>query len=141
MPFSYEEFDLSGISTYPLKSRPSKARVEDFATPVTPGGSVGGLLESLPNMLAAADLKAVVRAIVQARHASDGGVLWGIGAHVLKTGLGPVLIDLMQRGYVSGVATNGAAVIHDFEIALAGATSENVDESLGAGRFGMAEET
>jgi len=141
MPFSYEEFDLSGISTYPLKSRPSKARVEDFAKPVTPGGSVGQLLESLPNMLAAADLRAVVRAIVEARRAGDGGVLWGIGAHVLKTGLGPILIDLMERGYVSGVATNGAAIIHDFEIALAGATSENVDESLGAGRFGMAEET
>jgi len=68
-------------------------------------------------------------------------VLWGLGAHVIKTGLGPVMIDLMQRGFVSAIATNGATVIHDFEIALAGATSEDVDESLGPGRFGMADET
>src|SRR5712691_11737751 len=140
MPFSYEEFDLSGVRTYPLQSRPSKARAEDFARPSEPGASVGQLIASLPDMLAAADFKAVVRAIVAARR--DGnGVLWGLGAHVIKTGLGPVRIDLMQRGFVSAIATNGATVIHDFEIALAGATSEDVDESLGPGRFGMADET
>src|SRR5262245_11911320 len=71
----------------------------------------------------------------------DGGIVWGLGAHVIKTGLGPVLIDLMERGFVSAIATNGAAVIHDFEIALVGATSEDVDEALGPGRFGMADET
>lgn len=139
-PFTYAEFDLSGIVTYPLKSRPSKAKVEDFATPVDPGGGVGSLLDSLPNMLAAADLKAVVRAIVTAR-SSESGIVWGLGAHVIKTGLGPVLIDLMERDFVSALATNGAAVIHDFEVALAGATSEDVDQSLGPGRFGMADET
>lgn len=138
MPFPYEEFDLSAIHTYPLESRRSKARVEDFARPAPPGGA-GPFLDSLPDILAAADLKASVRAIVEAKRA--GGVLWGIGAHVIKTGLGPVLIDLMQRGFVSAVATNGASVIHDFEIALAGSTSEDVDESLGPGRFGMADET
>src|SRR6185369_1595739 len=63
------------------------------------------------------------------------------GAHVIKTGVSPVLIDLMERGYVSALAMNGAGVIHDFEIALSGATSEDVDEALGPGRFGMAEET
>src|SRR5580693_2081707 len=140
MPFSYEEFDLSGVRTYPLHSRPSKARAADFARPSEPGGSVGQLIASMPNMLAAADLKAVVRAIVAARR-DGGGVLWGLGAHVIKTGLGPVIIDLMQRGFVSAIATNGATVIHDFEIALAGATSEDVDASLGPGRFGMADET
>ena len=67
--------------------------------------------------------------------------MWGLGAHVIKTGLGPVIVDLMRRGFVSAIATNGAAVIHDFEIALAGATSEDVDESLGPGQFGMADET
>jgi hypothetical protein len=67
--------------------------------------------------------------------------VWGIGAHVIKTGLSPVLIDLMERGYVSALAMNGAGIIHDFEVALAGATSEDVDEALGPGRFGMAEET
>jgi hypothetical protein len=140
MPFPYEDFDLSGIETYPLESRPSKARHEDFARPAPVGATIGGFVDSLPNILAAADFKAVVRAIVAAKR-RDGGVLWGVGAHVIKTGLGPVLIDLMERGFVSAVATNGAAVIHDFEVALVGATSEDVDAALGPGRFGMAEET
>src|SRR5204862_3753223 len=82
----------------------------------------------------------VVQAIVDAR-TSEGGIIWGLGAHVIKTGVSPVLIDLMQRGYVSALALNGAGIIHDFEVALSGATSEDVDESLGPGRFGMAEET
>jgi hypothetical protein len=138
MPFPYEEFDLAGVRTYPLKSRTSKTRVEDFGRAVA-GATIGEFVDSLPNILAAADFKAVVAALIAARRAS--GILWGLGAHVIKTGLGPVLIDLMERGFVSAVATNGAAVIHDFEIALAGATSEDVDESLGPGRFGMAEET
>ena len=140
MPFSYEEFDLSDVRTYPLKSRKNKARVEDFARPFAPDVSVRAFVDSLPNVLAAADFKAVVRALATAR-ASDAGIVWGLGAHVIKTGLGPVLIDLMEQGFVSAIATNGAAIIHDFEIALVGATSEDVDESLGPGRFGMAEET
>jgi len=140
MIFPYEEFDLSGVKTYPLKSRSSKARAEDFARPAAPGGSVGALVDSLPNILAAADFKAVVRAIADAKR-TGAGVVWGIGAHVIKTGLGPVLIDLMERGFVSAIATNGAAIIHDFEVALVGATSEDVDEALGPGRFGMAAET
>lgn len=138
--FRYEEFDLSGVRTYPLKSRASKVGVEDFARPVAPDASVGAWLDSLPNLLAGTDFRSVVRAIVEARR--DGsGVVWGLGAHVIKTGLGPVLVDLMERGFVSALATNGAVVIHDFEIALAGSTSEDVDESLGPGRFGMADET
>ncbi len=140
MPFPYEEFDLSDVRTYALKSRKSKARVEDFARPSAPDGSMSAFLDSLPDVLAAADFKAVVRAIANAR-ATNGGVVWGLGAHVIKTGLGPVLIDLMERGFVSAIATNGAAVIHDFEVALVGATSEDVDEALGPGRFGMADET
>src|SRR5438552_9455790 len=140
MPFTYDDFDLSGITTYPLKSRASKSRVEDFARPSAAGASIGAFVDALPNILAAADFRAVVRAIVDARR-DDAGVLWGLGAHVIKTGLGPVLIDLMERGFVSAIATNGAAVIHDFEIALVGATSEDVDEALGPGRFGMADET
>ena len=140
MPFPYEEFDLSGVRTYPLASRHSKARAEDFARPVQQGGSFAAWLDALPNMLGAADLRRVVRAIVDARQ-RRAGVMWGIGAHVIKTGVSPVLIDLMTRGYVSALAMNGAGVIHDFEIALSGATSEDVDEALGPGRFGMAEET
>jgi hypothetical protein len=140
MIFPYEEFDLSDVKTYPLKSRKSKARVDDFARASPAGASVSTFVASLPDMLAAADFKAVVRAIVDATRTGEG-VVWGLGAHVIKTGLGPVIIDLMERGFVSAIATNGAAIIHDFEIALVGATSEDVDESLGRGRFGMAEET
>jgi arginine dihydrolase ArgZ-like protein len=139
MPFTYDDFDLTGIATYPLKSRASKVRVDDFARPA-PRDAVAAFVDSLPNILAAADFKAVVRAIGEAKR-DDAGVVWGLGAHVIKTGLGPVLIDLMERGFVSALATNGAAIIHDFEVALVGATSEDVDESLGPGRFGMAEET
>jgi hypothetical protein len=137
--FAYEEFDLAGVKTYPLASRTSKANATDFGAAFKgPGGSA--LVDSLPSILAGADLKAVVAAM---RAARDGGhgLLWGIGAHVLKTGLSPVLIDLMERGYICALATNGAGVIHDFELALSGATSEDVDEALGPGRFGMAEET
>jgi len=140
MSFPYEEFDLSGVTTYPLKSRASKARAEDFGRPHEPGTGIGPFVDALPNILAAADFKTVVRAMVDAKRAG-GGVLWGLGAHVIKTGLGPVVIDLMERGFVSAIATNGAGVIHDFEIALVGATSEDVDEALGPGRFGMADET
>jgi hypothetical protein len=140
MPFPYDEFDLSDVRTYPLASRTSKTRVQDFATPYAPGSGIRAWVASLPRLLAANDFRAVVEALVKAK-AADGGILWGLGAHVIKTGLAPVLIDLMERGFVSGLALNGAGVIHDFEIALAGGTSEDVDESLGPGRFGMAEET
>jgi len=140
MPLPYDEFDLSDVRTYPLKSRKSKARSEDFARPCPPGASFGTWIDSLPHILAAADLKAVVATLVEARQGGRG-ILWGLGAHVIKNGLGPVLIDLMERGFVSAIATNGATVIHDFEVALVGATSEDVDETLGPGRFGMADET
>jgi hypothetical protein len=140
MPFPYEEFDLSGIRTYPLASRASKARAEDFATPVERGVTFKAWFDSLPAILGAADLRRAAKAIVDAKR-RDGGVIWGLGAHVIKTGVSPVIVDLMRRGYVSALAMNGAGIIHDFEIALSGATSEDVDESLGPGRFGMAEET
>ena len=140
MPFPYEEFDLSGVRTYPLASRASKARIADFARPVARGGTFNAWFDSLPAILGGADLRRAVRAMVDAR-ARAGGIVWGLGAHVVKTGVSPVVIDLMRRGWVSAVAMNGAGIIHDFEIALSGATSEDVDESLGPGRFGMAEET
>jgi hypothetical protein len=136
----YEEFDLSGVRTYPLASRASKANASDFATPPRPGSGVAALVASFPDILAAGDFKAVVAAIRKA-HAEDRGIVWGLGAHVVKTGLAPVIIDLMERGFVSAIATNGAGIIHDFELALSGGTSEDVEEALGPGRFGMAEET
>src|SRR6478672_13028730 len=140
MVFDYEEFDLSGVRTYPLKSRPSKAKVEDFGRPVSPAATVGEFLDTLPNVLAASDLKVVARSIAVAGR-TGAGVVWGLGAHVIKTGLAPILIDLMERGFVSALAVNGAVVIHDFEVALSGATSEDVDQTLGPGTFGMADET
>ncbi len=140
MRFVYEEFDLSGVRTYPLASRKSKAHVADFASPVRDASAARAFLDSLPDIQAGADFKAVVSALRRARD-RDAGIVWGFGAHVVKTGLGPIVVDLMERGFVSALATNGAGVIHDFEIALSGATSEDVDEALGPGRFGMAHET
>jgi hypothetical protein len=138
--FSYEPFDLSDIKTYPLNARRSKTHVANFARPVAPGSSTAAFVDSLPNILAAADFKTIVHTIVEAKR-QRGGILWGLGGHVIKTGVGPTLIQLMERGFVSAIATNGAGMIHDFEIALIGATSEDVDEALGRGQFGMADET
>ena len=140
MKLPYEEFDLSGVKTYPLRSRTSKVTLAQFATPYQAGSGLGGFMKSLPGLLAARDFKDVVQAIVAAKR--DGkAIVWGLGAHVLKTGLSPVLVDLMERGFVSAIAMNGAGIIHDFEIALSGGTSEDVDATLGPGTFGMAEET
>jgi hypothetical protein len=115
-------------------------RREDFARPLPPGSGIRAFVDSLPRLLAGADFRAVVDAIVAARRA-ERPIVWGIGAHVVKTGLSPILIDLMRRGFVSALATNGAGLIHDFEIALVGSTSEDVDAALGPGAFGMAQET
>ena len=140
MKLPYEEFDLSQVRTYPLQSRSSKVNVSQFARPHQPGGSLGQFIDGLPHLLAGGDFRAVVAAVLQARR---GGrpIIWGFGAHVVKTGLSPLLVDLMRRGFVSALATNGAGLIHDFELALAGATSEDVDGTLGTGAFGMATET
>lgn len=140
MKLAYEPFDVSAVHTYPLASRVSKARHEAFAAPWDPATGLAGWLASLPDCLAAADFRSVIDAIGAAR-AADRAIIWGLGAHVVKTGLAPVLIDLMERGFVSAIAMNGAGLIHDYEIAIGGATSEDVDTALGAGRFGMAEET
>src|SRR5436190_7420512 len=140
MKLPYKEFDLTGIKTYPLRSRQSKVGLAQFATPFKAGSGVAALVKSLPNLLAAKDFKDVVAAIVAAKRGGRA-IIWGLGAHVLKTGLSPVVVDLMERGFVSAIATNGAGIIHDFEIALSGGTSEDVDATLGPGTFGMAEET
>ncbi|HUL75122.1 MAG TPA: hypothetical protein VLT86_18560 [Vicinamibacterales bacterium] len=136
----YEPFDLSGVRTYPLAGRTSKVRHDQFAHRWAPETGFSGWIASLPRVLAAADLQAIVQAMQQA-HADGRAIVWGLGAHVIKTGLAPIVIDLMERGYVSAVALNGAGLIHDFEVALSGSTSEEVDEALGPGNFGMAEET
>src|SRR6185503_7875432 len=121
--FPYEEFDRSDAKTYPLDARRSKAHAKDFARSLGALSGVGAFVAALPDILAAADFKAVVRALLEAKRTGSGNV-WGLGAHVIKTGLGPVLIELMERGFVSAIAMNGAGLIHDFEVALAGSTSE-----------------
>jgi hypothetical protein len=131
---------LGGVRTYPIGSRRSKVSVREFARPTVKNLSLKKFLDGLPKILAGNDLREVVRAIHRAK-ARKKAVIWGIGGHVIKVGLGPVLIELMRAGFVSGMAMNGAALIHDFEIALAGQTSEDVDASLDEGKFGMAEET
>jgi hypothetical protein len=131
---------LANLHTYPLSSRKSKVSVEDFAKPSAAHLSLPKFLDSLPNILAAADLRHLLATIHRARKQGKT-ILWGIGGHVIKVGLGPVLIALMRRGFISGIAMNGAALIHDFEIALVGNTSEDVEAGLGAGGFGMAAET
>lgn len=138
--YEIEPLRFEGIRTYPLAKRRSKVSVREFARPVRRGASMREFLDSLPRILAAEDLRAVAGAIRKAR-AGRKAILWGIGGHVIKVGLGPVLIDLIRRGFISGMAMNGAALIHDFEIALAGNTSEDVEAALGGGQFGMAEET
>ena len=140
MRFLYEEFDLSGVRTYPLDSRRSKVRAAQFAKPFARGGSFRDWFDALPAILGAQDVRRAADALTDARR-QNAGIVWGLGAHVIKTGVSPIVIDLMRHGYVSALAMNGAGIIHDFEVALSGATSEDVDESLGPGRFGMAEET
>lgn len=140
--YNFDPIDFSRIATYSLYDRPSKVTVRDFAKPLSDDQvqTTAALLDSLPNLLAAESLRAVVAAIVEAK-AKGRAIIWGFGGHVIKTGLAPILIDLMRRGFVTALATNGSGIIHDFEIALAGWTSEDVDSALGSGAFGMAEET
>ncbi|HKY03858.1 MAG TPA: hypothetical protein VJQ56_03160 [Blastocatellia bacterium] len=138
--YRFEPLDFSGISTYPLDSRPSKVTASDFARPAKADGSIKEFLDSLPDILAARDLRALSGLIRKAKE-QNRAIIVGLGGHVIKTGLGPVLIDLMRRGYVTAFVMNGSSSIHDFETALVGATSEDVDATLGSGGFGMAEET
>src|SRR5882762_566866 len=138
--YSIQPITLGAVRTYPLASRKSKVSVRDFAKAPATNSSLTKFLDSLPNILAAEDLRHLLGAIHNARRQRKA-ILWGIGGHVIKVGLGPVLIDLMKRGFVSGIAMNGAALIHDFEIALAGNTSEDVEAGIGEGQFGMAAET
>ena len=132
--------DRTSLKTYPLASRKSKVDRADFAHPWRPQGTLEDFLEGLPNILAAKDFKAVVSAIVKARKASKHVVI-AMGAHVIKVGLNPIVVDMMERGVITAIAMNGAGIIHDLELALIGRTSEDVLEGLEQGAFGMAEES
>jgi hypothetical protein len=167
--YDIEPVSLERVRTYALAKRKSKVTVREFARPLGKpaikkgaagsasagagrrAGAAGSaptrtkltfreFFNSLPRILAGNDLREIVAAMARAKKRRKP-ILWGIGGHVIKVGLAPVLIDLLRRGYVSGIAMNGAALVHDFEIALAGNTSEDVEQELGRGEFGMAEET
>ncbi|MFQ5781368.1 MAG: hypothetical protein ACE5HN_11365, partial [Nitrospiria bacterium] len=128
------------LKTYSIKDRASKVRKEDLATPLPSGNGMASFFDSLPQILAAKDLREIITAMAEA-HRRGKIIALALGAHVIKVGLNPLIIDLMQRGIVSSIALNGAGIIHDFELAYIGSTSEDVAAELEDGRFGMAEET
>jgi hypothetical protein len=124
----------------PVAVRPNKVSARDFAHPPADDRSFRAFLDALPDVLVARDFRAVVAAIATAARRERGVVIM-LGGHIVKTGLAPVLIELMRRRVVTHVAMNGSAAIHDFEVARFGATSEDVAAGLELGTFGMAEET
>jgi len=134
------KLNLARLRTYPLRTRHSKVNMTDGATPWRHGGSFQKFLDTLPNILAGQTFKAVVSAIVTARQRGKPVIL-GMGAHPTKVGLNPILVDLMRKDVITAVAMNGAVVIHDFELAYQGQTSEEVEAEIDSGRFGMAEDT
>ena len=136
----FKPISSSKLKTYSLKTRKSKVKVDDFAKPFSKEKSFKDFLNSLPNILAADNLRQVASSVVAA-YKNKKAVVVGIGAHVIKVGLSPVIIDLMERGIINAVAMNGACIVHDFEIAYAGMTSEDVDAEIDKGEFGMSEET
>jgi hypothetical protein len=136
----WRPISLEKIKTYSIKDRPSKVQTEDFGKIWKSGGTMGEWLDSLPNILAGHDIKLVVEKIIKAVR-SEKLVILAMGAHPIKVGLNPIIIDLMERGIIKGLAINGACIIHDTELAIAGKTSEDVGDRLGQGEFGMTEET
>jgi deoxyhypusine synthase len=136
----FPPLSLKELKTYSLQDRPSKVSREDFARPWRAGDTLRNFLDSLPSILAAQDLRAVAGAIREARE-NRRTIHWAMGAHLIKVGLNPLLIDLMKKGLVTALSLNGAGVVHDSELAMVGRTSEDVDRELGGGTFGMARET
>jgi hypothetical protein len=138
--YSKSPIDFTHLNTVSLQERGGKVRAADFARVYQKGSGIGGWLDSLPHILAGDSLRSVVDALLAARDRRRA-IIWGMGGHVIKCGLAPVLLDLMRRGFATAFALNGSATIHDYEIALAGHTSEDVEAVLPDGRFGSAEET
>ena len=132
--------DLSKVNPIPIRERKNLVKHAHFGELVDPNGSIGDLINSLPDLLAGIELRAAIDAVVQSHR--NGRPVWAaMGGHVVKVAQGPALIDLLERGIVTGFAMNGATAIHDLEIALIGETSENVKENIADGSFGMASET
>jgi len=132
--------DLSGLKTYSLYDRHSKVTVDHFGSPLEANSSLRAFMASLPDQLLGHDFPELISRLAKA-HRADRPIIMGIGAHVIKVGLNPLLIDLMERSIITGLAMNGACIVHDAEIAMAGSTSEEVDDVLGDGAFGAAKET
>lgn len=135
-----EPISLEKVRTVSLRERPSKVSLDMAGRPWQPGGKLREFLQRLPNVLAGADLKEITARICAARR-KQRTVLLAMGAHPIKVGLGPLIIDLLERGIFSGIALNGAGIIHDAEMAMAGQTSEDVAAALTNGSFGMVQET
>ena len=135
-----KKIDVSKIKSYSLKGRASKVRIDDFSRPHKKGGTFQDFFSSLPGILASQHFKDVVAAVIQARK-DERPVMLGMGAHSIKVGLSPIIIDLMERGIITSLSLNGAGIIHDFELGFMGQTSEDVDREILSGAFGMAEET
>jgi hypothetical protein len=141
MPYKkYPLLSKKNLKTIPIRERKSLVNVDDFARPYEPGSGFKGFLQALPNFLAAKDFTEFYQHVKNARKL-DKPIIIGMGAHSVKVGLSPVIIDLMERGWISAIAGNGAFMIHDFEIALNGQTSEDVASNLHQGTFGNTEET
>ncbi len=138
--YPYQPIDGSKVRTRPIRERSAKVTIESFARIYEKGSGVAGLIESLPRILAGVEFREALVALRGAQWKKKP-ILWGLGGHVVKCGLNPVLCDLMQRGFVTALALNGAGAIHDFEIAIAGSTSEDVESELESGSFGMSQET
>ncbi len=139
----YENFkpiSFDDVKTYELAARPSKVTIEDFAAPIDGQDTLKNFLDKLPNILAIKSLRELAAQIRRAKRLNKP-IVWGIGGHIVKTGLAPILIDLMEKNFVTVIASNGSVLVHDTEIALVGFTSEDVDAALGAGDFGAARET
>ena len=137
---SVTPLDFSSLNTYSLHERPAKVTVADFSRPVRPGMTVQELIANLPKQFVGKDFPELVERIAAAV-SNKRPVIVGMGAHVIKVGLAPILIELMERGIISALALNGACIIHDAEIAMVGRTSEDVADVLGSGAFGAARET
>lgn len=137
---TYQPLDFSGLNTYSIHGRYSKVTVENFAKPLAPGSTLKEFMASLPEQLLGLDFPELVDRLA-ASHLNARPIVVGMGAHVIKVGLNPILIDLMERGIISAIALNGAGIVHDTEIAMVGRTSEEVGDVLGSGAFGAAKET
>ncbi|MFQ5539873.1 MAG: hypothetical protein ACE5FB_05685 [Candidatus Binatia bacterium] len=137
---SFSSLDFSKVRTYPLKKRLSKVKQAHLGKTFRKGSRLRSFIDGLPDVLAAQNLKEIKQRIAHA-YKRKKTILLGMGAHPIKVGLSPLIIDFMKRGVISAVAMNGAGIIHDFELAFMGETSEDVAASLKDGSFGMARET